>query len=79
MGFPRQEYWSGLPFPSPGDLPDPCITGRFFTTEPAHLAKNPVTIITRMGLECYFKSGLLLLLKRTTVQRGTIAVCEVPT
>ena len=25
MGFPRQEYWSGLPFPSPGDLPDPAI------------------------------------------------------
>ena len=23
MGLPRQEYWSGLPFPSPGDLPDP--------------------------------------------------------
>ena len=23
MGFPRQEYWSGFPFPSPGDLPDP--------------------------------------------------------
>ena len=23
MGFPRQEYWNGLPFPSPGDLPDP--------------------------------------------------------
>ena len=22
MGFPRQEYWSGLPFPSPGDFPD---------------------------------------------------------
>ena len=22
MGFPRQEYWNGLPFPSPGDLPD---------------------------------------------------------
>ena len=41
MGFPRQEYWSGLVFPSPGDLPDPGIepmtptlTGRFFTTEP---------------------------------------------
>ena len=38
MGFSRQEYWSGLPFPSPGDLPDPgiepgvsCIAGRFFT------------------------------------------------
>ena len=26
MGFSRQEYWSGLPFPSPGDLPDPGIT-----------------------------------------------------
>ena len=26
MGFPRQEHWSGLPFPSPGDLPDPGIT-----------------------------------------------------
>ena len=41
MGFPRQEHWSGLPFPSPGDLPDPgiklgspALAGRFFTTEP---------------------------------------------
>ena len=41
MGFPRQEYWSGLPFPSPGDLLDPEIeamspafASRFFTTEP---------------------------------------------
>jgi len=41
MGFPRQEYWSGLPFPSPGDLSDPeiepefpALAGRSFTTEP---------------------------------------------
>jgi len=41
MGFPRQEYWSGLPFPSPGDLPNPgiesaylALAGRFFTYEP---------------------------------------------
>jgi len=44
MGFPRQEYWSGLPFPSPGDLPDPgigtaslvcpALACGFFTTEP---------------------------------------------
>ena len=40
-GFPRQEYRSGLPFPSPGDLPDPgtepmspTVAGGFFTTEP---------------------------------------------
>jgi len=29
MGFSRQEYWSGLPFPSPGDLPSPGIEPRF--------------------------------------------------
>ena len=28
MGFSRQEYWSGVPFPSPGDLPDPGIKPR---------------------------------------------------
>ena len=28
MGFSRQEYWSDLPFPSPGDLHDPGIEGR---------------------------------------------------
>ena len=41
IGFPRPEYWSGLPFASPGDLPNPGIkpaspvlAGRFLTTEP---------------------------------------------
>ena len=38
MGFPRQEYWSGLPFPFPGDLLNPgikpALVGGFFTTEP---------------------------------------------
>ena len=29
MGFPRQEYWAGLPFPSPGDLPGPGIEPTF--------------------------------------------------
>ena len=29
MGFSRQEYWSRLPFPSPGDLPNPSIEARF--------------------------------------------------
>ena len=33
MGIPRQEYWSRLPFPSPGNIPNPGA-GRFFTTEP---------------------------------------------
>ena len=41
VGFPGQEYWSGLPFPSPGDLPgpgiestSPALAGGFFTTGP---------------------------------------------
>ena len=44
MGFRRQEYWSGLPFPGPGDLPDsgiepvslasPSLACDFFTTVP---------------------------------------------
>ena len=33
MGFPRQEYWSGLPFPSPGDLPIPVIKSREWGTD----------------------------------------------
>ena len=49
MGFSRQEYWSGLPFPSPRDLPNPgiepvclmspALAGRFFTTR--HLLGSP--------------------------------------
>ena len=45
MEFSRQEYWSGLPFPSPGDLPDPgiespflvspALVGGFFTIVPS--------------------------------------------
>ena len=45
MGFPRQEYWSGLPFPTPGELSNPgikpaspaspTVAGRFFTSEPS--------------------------------------------
>ena len=45
MGFPRQEYWSGLPLPSPGELPNSeikptssALAGRFFTPEPTREA-----------------------------------------
>ena len=41
MGFSKQEYWSGVPYPSPGELPDPgielvpsALAGGFFTAEP---------------------------------------------
>ena len=48
MGFSRQEYWSGLPFPPPGDLPDPgikhtspALVGGFFTAVPQ--GKTPMS------------------------------------
>ena len=42
MGFSRQEYWSGLPFPSPGDLPDPGIEpGSQVDSLPSELLGKP--------------------------------------
>ena len=52
MGFSRQQYWSGLPFPFPGDLPgsgmelkSPALAGGFFTTEPPG---KPVMVVGRV-------------------------------
>ena len=41
MGFSRQEYWSGLPFPSPGDLPDPGIEPKSPTLQADTLTSAP--------------------------------------
>ena len=58
MEFFRQEYWSGLPLPTPGDLPNPeteprslaspALAGRFFTTEPLREAEY---IMRNAGLD----------------------------
>ena len=48
MGFSRQEYWSGLPFPTPGDLPKPGI-------EPAALASPALAGTTPPGKKCSIK------------------------
>ena len=49
MGFSRQEYWSGLPFPSPGDLPNPGIEpsspALLADSSPAELPGKPSHII----------------------------------
>ena len=54
MGFSRQEYWSGLPFPSPGDLPDSgiqlCTAGRFFTVWATREALSPHHCATFLGM-----------------------------
>ena len=75
MGFPRKEYWSGLPFPPLGDLPNsgieltslvpPELSGSFFTTVPP--GKPPVGAKTSISTEHkgtrmrskIFTSGLL--------------------
>ena len=41
MGFSRQEYWSGLPFPSPGDLPNPGIEPRCPVLQADSLPSEP--------------------------------------
>ena len=41
MGFSRQEHWSGVPFPSPGDLPDPWIEPRSPTLQADALLSEP--------------------------------------
>jgi len=61
MGSSRQEYWSGLPFPSPGYLPDqgielasPALAGRFFPTE---LPRNPQNNLNQQKLEGLYLSS----------------------
>ena len=51
MGFHRQEYWSGLLFPSPGDLPGsemepvcPALAGGFFTAEPCLCEQDGIMV-----------------------------------
>ena len=76
MGSPRLEYWSGLLFPSPGNLPNsgtqhmsPALAGRFFTTEPLgkpqYKIKNleclPCSIVAILFSKYFFASWLLLL------------------
>ena len=55
MGFPRQEYWRGLPFPSPGDSPDSGIESGF----PALQADSLLTVSPGKPL-CYARSFILL-------------------
>ena len=59
-GFSRQEYWSGLPFPNHGDLPDPrikivspALAGQFFTTEPQGKEAQWIAICIHMSPPCW--------------------------
>ena len=68
IGFSRHEYWSGLPCPPPGDLPDPAIelmsfashalAGRFFTLAP------PVKPTRMVGQRPFFKTAAAATIKQ---------------
>ena len=68
MGFLKQEYWSGLPFPSPGDLPhpgiepaSPALAHAFFTTYPLGKPQKKIRGFKRKTLT---STGNLFFLKR---------------
>ena len=70
MGFSQQEYWNGLPFLPPADLPSkeiklkflasPALAGRFFTNEPPEFVPNSIVVDLLFGLRA--DSWILLLL-----------------
>ena len=64
MGFSRQEYWSGLPFPSPGDLADPEIEPRSPALQANSLPAEPPGKPKNTGLGSL---SLLLLIKKSTL------------
>ena len=74
MGFSRQEYWSGLPFPSPGDLPNPRIEPRSPTLQADALTSVPPG---KPHSEFQFSSVQLLSCVRLFVTPWTVA-CQPP-
>ena len=59
MGFPRQAYWNQLPFPSPGDVPNPgllrlpALARGFFTTSPSWETRHAIIVFTILCLSLY--------------------------
>ena len=69
-GSSRQEYWSGLPFSFPGDLPDPgvkstspALAGGFFTRKPSRKCKMQI----KMTMKYHFTSTKIALVKSQTI------------
>ena len=70
MGFPRQKYWGGLPFPSPGNLSNPgfepmcpespALESGFFITEPPGKPSDDLIYASNSGCECTLISSFSL-------------------
>ena len=81
MGFSRQEFWSGLPFPSPGDLPDPEIEPRSLALQADALLSEPpgkpclVLAVGKLGFALI--GGALL--SRIVIQfSADVVLCPLP-
>ena len=67
MGFSRQEYWSGLPFPSPGDLPKPGIEPTYPVLQADNLPTElctyilggPICMYTNIQIQTHIKFSIL--------------------
>ena len=72
MGFSRQEYWSGLLFPSPGDLPNPGIKLGFSALEADSLVSKPPGKPEAVGLAQRKTRWLFCLGNRSSLHKGII-------
>ena len=90
MGFSRQEYWSGLPFPSPGNLPDPGIElgspawqADSLLSEPPEKASKLNSDSNRTNSLCFSSSPVLFLLCRRlffpiyTLENLCVKICKI--
>ena len=71
LGFSRQEYWSGLPFPSPGDLPDPGIEPGSLALEADALTSEPpgkifIKVLLKNSKSIKFYTNLILSVFKAT-------------
>ena len=81
MGFSRQEYWNGLPFPSPGDFPDPEIKPGSPALEADALTSEPPMLHKKRGeghSQCFeFKStGIRGSVQQMVTEIGGLAATE---
>ena len=70
MGFSRQEYWSGLPFPTPGDLPNPGSSPRFLGL--LHWQVGSLPLVPPGKHSCYNTISLYLVYVEMLVSRYSL-------
>ena len=74
MGFSRQEYWSGLPYPSPGDLPDPRIEPMIAVSPVFRAGSLPADHLG--SSEVYINSNLLFFYRTSQVLHYNNNCCD---